>query len=67
MNIARHQEHELLYATTAVAGGILERLGWEQLKSLLQRDELLALYRCELNVRGPTPRPAEDLPADPRG
>ena len=59
MNIARDQEYELIYATTAVAGGILERLGWKHLQSLLQRGEMLALYRCELNVGSPTPRAAE--------
>ena len=49
MTIARDQEYEFAYATTAVAGGILVRLGWEYVKPLLHQDGNLALYRCELS------------------
>jgi GNAT superfamily N-acetyltransferase len=48
MNLARIQGFETVYATTAVAGGILERLGWVFVKNIVHRDEKLALYRCEL-------------------
>jgi RimJ/RimL family protein N-acetyltransferase len=44
--------HELgiqtLYATTHVAGGILEGLGWKQLGSVLHGEEQIALYQCAL-------------------
>jgi GNAT superfamily N-acetyltransferase len=48
MNTAREQGHKVVYATTAVASGILERLGWELVKAVWHGDEQLALYRYEL-------------------
>jgi RimJ/RimL family protein N-acetyltransferase len=40
---------QTLYATTHVAGGILKRLGWKQLGSVLHDEEQIALYQCTLN------------------
>jgi RimJ/RimL family protein N-acetyltransferase len=48
MELAREQGYEIVYATTVVAAGILERLGWEFIKTVDHRDEQLALYRCKL-------------------
>ena len=48
MQVALNQGYETVYATTVVAAGILERLGWEFVKTVIHRDEPLALYRCKL-------------------
>ena len=48
MELARDQGYETVYATTVVAAGILERLGWEFIKTVDHGDEQLALYRCKL-------------------
>jgi RimJ/RimL family protein N-acetyltransferase len=48
MQLADKQGYETVFATTVVAAGILERLGWEFLKTLLHEDEELSLYRCKL-------------------
>ncbi|MFC1996564.1 GNAT family N-acetyltransferase [Chloroflexota bacterium] len=55
MNLAREQGYERVYTTTLTARGILERLGWKLVQVVLQSDEQLVLYRCELEERGPTP------------
>ena len=44
MDIAHTQGHASLYAGTAVAGGLLARLGWEPLTTLQHEDERLTLY-----------------------
>ena len=49
MDAARNQGHELIYATTAVAGGILERLGWRQIKAFTHQGERHKLYQCVLS------------------
>ena len=55
MDAARAQGFAVVYATTAVAGGILARQGWVISKAVVEHnDEQLALYRCELKPRGQT-------------
>ena len=48
MKVALDQGYETVYATTVAAAGILERLGWELIKTVIQQDGPLALYRCKL-------------------
>jgi GNAT superfamily N-acetyltransferase len=48
MKIARDQGYETVFATTVLAAGILERLGWEFVTTLTHHDGELALYRCKL-------------------
>ena len=48
MQLAHQQGYETVFATTVVAAGILERLGWEFLKTVVHEDEKLSLYRCKL-------------------
>jgi RimJ/RimL family protein N-acetyltransferase len=49
MKLARDQGYETVFATTVAAAGILERLGWEFIKTVIHQDgELVALYRCKL-------------------
>lgn len=48
MQVAHGQGYETVFATTVVAAGILERLGWEFIKTVVHQDGQLALYRCKL-------------------
>ena len=48
MKLALDQGYETVIATTVVAAGILERLGWEFVKTVIHQDGQLALYRCKL-------------------
>ena len=48
MKLALDQGYETIYATTVVAAGILERSGWEFIKTVMHDDGQLALYRCKL-------------------
>lgn len=48
MKLALDQGYEAVFATTVVAAGILERLGWEFIKTVTHEDGPLALYRCKL-------------------
>ena len=48
MELAREQGYETVTATTVVAAGILQRLGWEFVQTLVHVDEQLSLYRCKL-------------------
>jgi len=48
MKLALDQGYETVYATTVVAAGILEHLGWEFIKTVIHQDGQLALYRCKL-------------------
>lgn len=48
MKLAREQGYKTVFATTVAAAGILERLGWEFLTTVLHQDGQLALYRCKL-------------------
>ena len=48
MQLAHKQGYDMVFATTVVAAGILERLGWEFLKTVVHEDEELPLYRCKL-------------------
>jgi RimJ/RimL family protein N-acetyltransferase len=59
MSVARNQGYERIYAITAVAGGILERLGWRQIKAFIHQGEQHALYQCALRGSGPAPAAAE--------
>lgn len=55
MDVARKQGYERVYATTVVAQGVLERLGWKLIQTVSHGDEQLMLYSCELEALGPTP------------
>jgi len=48
MKLAHDQGYATVYATTVAAAGILERLGWEFIKTVIHSDRQLGLYRCEL-------------------
>ena len=48
MKVAREQGYETVYATTVAAAGILERLGWEFLETVVYQEGPTALYRCKL-------------------
>ena len=48
MQLAHRQGYETVFATTVVAAGILERLGWEFLQTVVHEDGELSLYRCNL-------------------
>ena len=48
MQVALDQGHKTVYATTVAAAGILERLGWEFIKTVMHEDEQTAWYRCKL-------------------
>lgn len=48
MKVAREQGYETVYATTVAAAGILERLGWEFLQTVVYQEGPTALYRCKL-------------------
>jgi RimJ/RimL family protein N-acetyltransferase len=48
MKLALDQGYETVYATTVAATGILERLGWEFVKTVIHQDGQTALYRCKL-------------------
>jgi len=48
MKVALDQGYEAVFATTIVAAGILKRLGWEFLKTVIHEDGPLSLYRCKL-------------------
>jgi GNAT superfamily N-acetyltransferase len=56
MNVAREQGYERVYATTVMARGILEHLGWKLVQAVSHGGEQLLLYCCELEERGPTQR-----------
>ena len=51
MKLALDQGYATVYATTVAAAGILERLGWEFIKTVVHSDGQLAVYRCDLEVR----------------
>jgi RimJ/RimL family protein N-acetyltransferase len=48
MKLALNQGYKTVFATTVVAAGILERLGWEFFKTVVHQDGELSLYRCKL-------------------
>jgi RimJ/RimL family protein N-acetyltransferase len=48
MKLALDQGYETVHATTVLAAGILERLGWEFVETVTHSDGQLALYRCKL-------------------
>lgn len=48
MKAAREQGYETVFATTVAAAGILERLGWEFIKTVIHQDGQTALYRYKL-------------------
>ena len=48
MKLASDQGYETVYATTVAAAGILERLGWELIKTVTHHDGQLSLYGCAL-------------------
>ena len=50
MKLALDQGYEAVFATTVSAAGILESLGWKFVKTVIQQDGQLALYRCKLKV-----------------
>ncbi|HNA90095.1 MAG TPA: GNAT family N-acetyltransferase [Anaerolineales bacterium] len=48
MKLARNQGYTAISATTVKAAGILERLGWEFIKTVQYPDGEVSLYRCKL-------------------
>jgi N-acetylglutamate synthase-like GNAT family acetyltransferase len=48
MKVARDQGYERVYAITTAAVGILERLGWEFVKTVVYQDGEHSLYGCKL-------------------
>ena len=48
MKVALDQGLRTVFATTIVAAGILERLGWEFVQTVIHQDGELSLYRCKL-------------------
>lgn len=48
MRVAGELGYERVYATTTAAAGILERLGWEFVKTAVYQDGEHTLYRCRL-------------------
>jgi RimJ/RimL family protein N-acetyltransferase len=48
MKLAHDQGYKTVFATTVMAVGILERSGWEFIKTVVHQDGQLALYRCKL-------------------
>jgi len=48
MKIATDQGYEAIYATTVAAAGILERLGWDFVKTIIHSDEQSMLYQYKL-------------------
>jgi len=46
--LARNQGYTAISATTVKAAGILERLGWEFIKTVQYPDGEVSLYRCKL-------------------
>jgi hypothetical protein len=48
MKLAREQGYEQVYATTVAAAGILERLRWKFIKTVIHQDGTVALYGCKL-------------------
>jgi N-acetylglutamate synthase-like GNAT family acetyltransferase len=48
MKLALDQGYETVFATTIAAAGILERLGWEFVETVVHQGGPLALYRCKL-------------------
>jgi len=50
MNVAREQGFRSVYAGTEAARGLLERLGWEMVETLLYGQEHVAIYRYILET-----------------
>jgi len=48
MKLALDLGYETVSATTVVAEGILERLGWKFIKTVIHQDGQLSLYQCNL-------------------
>lgn len=48
MKLARDQGYTAISATTVKAAGILERLGWEFIKTVQYPDGEVSFYRCKL-------------------
>lgn len=48
MELAREQGYSTASATTVNAAGILERLGWEYIKTVQYSDGEFSLYSCKL-------------------
>lgn len=51
MKLASDLGYETVYATTVSAVGILERLGWEFVKTINYDDGKTSLYRCTLRAQ----------------
>jgi RimJ/RimL family protein N-acetyltransferase len=51
MKLALDQGYETVFVTTVAAAGILERLGWEFVETVIHQDGELSLYRYTLSAR----------------
>jgi GNAT superfamily N-acetyltransferase len=45
--LARDLNHDTLYTATATAGGLVERLGWQRIETVLHLGDRLAIYRLQ--------------------
>jgi len=50
MQLATRLGYPVIYTTTNTASGIIERLGWERMESVVHHGEELGLYRVKLAV-----------------
>lgn len=50
MDLVRSQGYHRVYATTNLARGILERLGWQAIQDISHNNEQLVLYLCDLEI-----------------
>jgi RimJ/RimL family protein N-acetyltransferase len=48
MKLALDHGYDTVNATTVAAAGILERLGWQFIKTVVHSDGQLSLYQCKL-------------------
>jgi GNAT superfamily N-acetyltransferase len=54
MQLAGEQGYKSIYTATTAARGILERLEWQHIQTVVHNDEPLALYQYKLEARGLT-------------
>ena len=52
MQLAARLNYPVIYATTNTARGIVERLGWERMETVVHHGEEIGLYQKELGISG---------------
>ncbi len=48
MELARKEKHDRIYTSTATANGIIERLGWEPVRAVMEGDRELMIYQYDI-------------------